>query len=195
MTRLMKVLQLIVFFGLLQGTNVVAQDMAGATYRLKLHIANLGLEAGVDSLVALEFYHGLDEIMNCSLAHLQESKGLKYNLDSLEFELYAGKIGIGSCSRKVKPPTIFIKFIVQRKRGTKPSIEYYKFLPIVFESSYDRPDFVLDCLDLSDCLRIDSEASLVLIDEHGVARVVKQSAISLDVNWSTLLRYESDWSN
>lgn len=195
MTRLMKVLQLIVFFGLLQGTNVVAQDMAGATYRLKLHIANLGLEAGVDSLVALEFYHGLDEIMNCSLAHLQESKGLKYNLDSLEFELYAGKIGIGSCSRKVKPPTIFIKFIVQRKRGTKPSIEYYKFLPIVFESSYDRPDFVLDCLDLSDCLRIDSDASLVLIDEHGVARVVKQSAISLDVNWSTLLRYESDWSN
>lgn len=190
----MKALRFIVFFGLLQGTSVVAQDMAGASYRLKLRVANLGLEAGVDSLVALEFYHGLDEIMNCSLAHLQESKGLKYNLDSLEFELYAGKIGIGSCSRKVKPPTIFIKFIVQRKRGTKPNIEYYKFLPIVFESSYDRPDFILDSLDLGDCLRIDSEASLVLIDEHGVARVVKQSAISLDVNWSTLLRYESDLS-
>ena len=95
----------------------------------------------------------------------------------------------------MKPPTIFIKFIVQRTMGTEQSFQYQKFLPIVFESSYDRPDFVLDSLDLSDCLRIDSEASLVLIDEQGFARVIKQSAISLEVNWSALLRYESDWSN
>jgi len=190
----MKVVQMMLFFGLIHNTSVFAQDMAGASYRVKLKVANLGLEAGVDSLLAVEFYHGLDEIMNCSLAHLEESKGLKYNLDSLEFELYAGKIGIGSCSRKVKPPTIFIKFLLQRTMGTEQSIQYHKFLPIVFESSYDRPDFILDSLDLSDCLRIDSEASLVLIDEQGVERVVKQSAIPLDVNWSTLLRYESDLS-
>ena len=186
----MKVVQMMLFFGLIHNTSVFAQDMASASYRVKLKFTNLGLEPGVDSLLAVEFYHGLDEIMNCSLAHLQESKGLKYNPDSLEFELYAGKIGIGSCSRKVKPPTIFIKFIVQRTMGTERSFQYQKFLPIVFESSYDRADFVLDDLDLSDRLGIDSEACLVLIDEKGIERMMKLSAYKLELNWNTLLKYE-----
>lgn len=165
-----------------------------SSYRVKLKVANLGLEAGVDALLAVEFYHGLDEIMNCSLARLQESKGLKYDLDSLEFELYAFKSGMGSCARKVKPPTIYIKFIIQKKQGLAEPLVYHKFLPLVFEGSYDRADFVLDDLDLSDCLGIDSEVSLVLVDEQGLARILKHSAISLEFNWSTLLRYETDWS-
>lgn len=194
MIRLMKVVQMMLFFGLIHNTSVFAQDMASASYRVKLKFTNLGLEPGVDSLLAVEFYHGLDEIMNCSLAHLQESKGLKYNLDSLEFELYAGKIGIGSCSRKVKPPTIFIKFIVQRTMGTERSFQYQKFLPIVFESSYDRADFVLDDLDLSDRLGIDSEASCLVINEQGFVRFTKLSEVRSELDWSTLLRYDTDWS-
>lgn len=190
MTRLMKVIQMMLFFGLIHNTSVFAQDMAGASYRVKLKVANLGLEPGVDSLLAVEFYHGLDEIMNCSLAHLQESKGLKYDLDSLEFELYAFKSGIGSCARKVKPPTIFIKFIIQKKQGLAEPLVYHKFLPLVFEGSYERADFVLDSLDLSDRLGIDSEASLVLIDEKGIERMMKLSAYKLELNWNTLLKYE-----
>jgi hypothetical protein len=190
----MKVIQMMLFFGLIHNTSVFAQDMAGSSYRVKLKFTNLGLEPGVDSLLAVEFYHGLDEIMNCSLAHLQESKGLKYNLDSLEFELYAGKIGIGSCSRKVKPPTIFIKFIVQRTMGTERSFQYQKFLPIVFESSYDRADFVLDDLDLSDRLGIDSEACCLVINEQGFVRFTKLSEVRSELDWSTLLRYDTDWS-
>lgn len=190
MIRLMKVVQMMLFFGLIHNTSVFAQDMASASYRVKLKVANLGLEPGVDSLLAVEFYHGLDEIMNCSLAHLQESKGLKYDLDSLEFELYAFKSGIGSCARKVKPPTIYIKFIIQKKQGLAEPLVYHKFLPMVFEGSYDRADFVLDDLDLSDRLGIDSEAILVLLDEKGIGRMMKLAAYKLELNWNTLLKYE-----
>lgn len=187
----MKVVQMMLFFGLMHNTSVFAQDMASACYRVKLKVANLGLEAGVDSLLAVEFYHGLDEIMNCSLAHLQESKGLKYDLDSLEFELYAFKSGIGSCARKVKPPTIFIKFIIQKKQGLAEPLVYHKFLPLVFEGSYERADFVLDDLDLSDRLGIDSEASCLALNEQGFVRFTKLSEVRSEIDWSTLMRYES----
>ena len=71
-----------------------SQDMASCTYRISLRLTDINLENSKDSLRKIEFYSGNDEEMSCNVANLNYKRALlKFNLDSLDFEIFSMKSG------------------------------------------------------------------------------------------------------
>lgn len=172
---------------LISSSFLYSQDGALSSYRILLDLSGTKTENPQDSLIGIEFYSGIDGEMNCNVAHIKHTREIiKYNFEILNFEILSMKSGIGSCTKKVKPPTIYIKFVIGTKSLVGGNFEYCKFIPITFETSYTQPQFNLDSLDLSKYLSLNSEAIAIKIDSEKNHTIINQVESSIN----TMIKFE-----
>lgn len=182
--------KLVIWLLTLWSVSGFSQDHAMAYYQVEIEFSNFELTPS-DSILSIEFLHGIDGGVSCSVTgnshkigyHCHESNPNRYSI-------FESNGGIGSCARKFKPPTIYLRFAIHRFNWRGEASEFQKIIPIVFFDEYLHHEFALENVDLSDYLGLDSKAVAVYVDEIGSWSIKPLTEVVKNPFYLTMIEYE-----